>query len=241
MKYETLIPRTVTLGRYDLVELDRAKEQPVLFSGPMVRAILEGRKTQTRRVIGKQPMDILPCKGDWAGKRWVSLDTREPQPSGTIFGCKYGVPGDRLWVRETFYEPMSGYTNENGDYVPVSLKDRALVRYVADGGEVDTSWRSTPKHCLVKRPSIHMPRWASRITLEIVNVRVQRLALISQRDCKAEGVGPECTPADPRGKWRPDRPYFEAFWRLWNSINEKRGHGWNSNPWVWVIEFKRID
>lgn len=209
------------------------KERPILFSGPMVRAILEGRKTQTRRVIAKQPIDILPCKGDWAGKRWVSIDTREPKPSGTIFGCKYGVPGDRLWVRETHaIVPESAYRNSDGIEQTINPSDRYEAAVYREGFDRSRSFRW--------RPSIHMPRWASRITLEIVKVRAQRLAHISLNDCKAEGVGSECTPADPREKWRPDRPYFEAFYRLWNSINGPRGFGWEDNPWVWVIEFKRV-
>lgn len=191
----------------------------------MVRAILDGRKTQTRRVIAKQPIDILPCKEDWAGKRWVSLDTREPKPSGTIFGCKYGVPGDRLWVRETHaIVPESAYRNSDGIEQTINPSDRYEAAVYREGFDRSHSFRW--------RPSIHMPRWSSRITLEIINVRAERLKRISNKDAHAEGVQ----------EWDGDQPndYIGSFCNLWDSINEARGFGWGANPWVWVIEFKRV-
>ncbi len=228
------------------------KERPILFSGPMVRAILQGRKTQTRRIIkpigrrwlGSKQLheDVLrfELKKDGYWGMAVGEDRRIKFIGHDIDGghigclrCPYGVPGDRLWVREAHaILPESAYRNSDGIEQTINPSDRYEAAVYREGFDRSHSFRW--------RPSIHMPRWASRITLEIVGVRAQRLALISLNDCKAEGVGPECTPADPREKWRPDRPYFEAFYRLWNSINGPRGFGWEDNPWVWVIEFERV-
>jgi hypothetical protein len=162
-------------------------EKPILFSGEMVRTILDGNKTQTRRVVKSKP--------------------RHNQE----MACPYGRNGDRLWVRETF-----GMLDcHHGQTV-----------YRADGKDrfTDILWR----------PSIFMPRWASRITLEITCVRVQPLQDISEFDCIAEGVSPcghdgFCTDQ-----------HTCSYKKLWNSINAKRGFAWEKNPWVWVIEFRTI-
>lgn len=162
------------------------KERPILFSGPMVRAILDGRKTQTRRVV-KPRQGMLD---DWTG-----------------LPCPYGKPGDRLWVRETCY-----FEQPHGEVI-----------YRADPGSekaLDPEFTG-----LRWRPSIHMPRWASRITLEIVNVRVERLQDIRVDDARAEGV---------TAKWP-----VHGFRNLWQSIN---GFGsWDANPWVWVVEFRNME
>lgn len=197
------------------------KERPILFSAPMVRAILEGRKTQTRRVIKPQPTvseQRLRELGAWADDYTLSEQVNAAFQAGCIDAhCPYGRPGDRLWVQET--------------WLPRAAGSAALYR--ADYGEVEASgiagmysdagrWRSP----------IHMPRWASRITLEITGVRVERLQEISAEDARAEGVIP--FPAD-----HLPAAWTGSFERLWESIN---GPGtWNANPWVWVIEFKRID
>ena len=190
------------------------KMRPIIFSGEMVRAILDGSKTQTRRLIKPQPANV-----DAAG-RWYRM------PSGGLslncYDCPYGRPGDRLWVRETW--------------------SYAVMRSVIDGSDVVvTSYRAIEGAMMLGgrwRPSIHMPRGASRLTLEITEVRVQRLCDLSHEDCLAEGIsGLEMArgilsenPPDPR--WR--------FIELWNSINGKRAP-WAANPWVWALTFKVVE
>ncbi len=175
------------------------KERPILFSGEIVRAILESRKTQTRRVVKPQPK-LAPGFYDMVAG---------------LPPCPYGQPGDRLWVREAMMQdPEDGVT------------------YAADGQLV----MAPPTYCYRDEttksvPSIHMPRWASRITLEIVSVRAQLLQDISKQDCMAEGMNDL---EDVHAGWH------QSYAQLWDSINAKRGFGWDKNPWVWVIEFKRV-
>lgn len=190
------------------------KERPILFSGPMVRAILEGRKTQTRRVV--KPNRSAPtashvsCTPASDGSYWV-------EPGGWV-ACPYGKPGDRLWVRETILR-----IGDRSDPICASI-------YAADGSMTPADawpWKAD------RLPSIHCPRGLSRITLEVISVRVERLQAISNEDAKAEGVreydGDE--PGDYRGGFRD----------LWQSINGKRpGCSWDDNPWVWAIEFKVV-
>lgn len=193
------------------------KERPILFSAPMVRAILDGRKTQTRRVVKPQPHDTheIEC-GIYHP---TVIDRHGEEDAGPpIFGaysmdgewgckCPYGQPGDRLWVREAFGTCDS--------YVP-------HVFYRADG--------EAPNHDFKWKPSIHMPRWASRVTLEIVSVRVERLQGINRGDAMAEGC-----PFPNMARETDPRTWFVD---LLESIN---GAGsWEANPWVWVIEFKRV-
>jgi hypothetical protein len=203
-------------------------ERPILFSGEMVRAILEDRKTQTRRVIKPQP--VQHADGEW------HVETK-PTKSGysheramrnilDIY-CPHGKPGDRLWVRETWCceELESGLDG---------------VRYQADGKFIEIentviasdAWLEAYFPAPGKwRPSIFMPRWASRITLEIVKIRVERVQEITTPDCYAEGCPDVIENQVPIGWYR----------ELWNRINLQRGYSWESNPWVWVIEFKRVD
>lgn len=186
------------------------KEFPILFSGEMVRAILEDRKTQTRWVVKVPPPDDYGDSG--IDVQWAVGNIK----------CPYGQPGDRLWVRESL----------RGDGMPGNRR-KGIMRYAADGemvmvDGVDVVWQF--KKLVV--PSIHMPRWASRITLEIVNVRIERLQEISEDDAKAEGVEPN--PRDALAN------HITAFFQLWDSINIHRGFGCDTNPWVWVIEFKRV-
>ena len=186
-------------------------EHPILFSGEMVRAIMEGRKTQTRRVIKPQPNDIRESPFVKSGIE----DTH-----GYEIKRKY-APGDRLWVRETWHQHSSDDDFCTGE-----------IHYRATEICVGTKWI----------PSIFMPRWASRITLEVVSVRVERVQDISEEDALSEGIS----------FWKPkemdNRPFEENFWtnypqfafqNLWDSINAKRGYGWDVNPWVWVIEFRK--
>lgn len=177
------------------------KEYPILFSSEMVQAILEDRKTQTRRVIKPQPPEL------WGGISEIAA---------MINHSPYGKPGDRLWVRETWT------THEND-------KGADCLLYKADVPD--------PENYGPWRPSIFMPRWASRITLEVVGVRVQQVQDISHTDAIAEGV--EDTDKAPYGF--AVTSYAIANYRvLWNLINAKRGFGWAVNPWVWAIEFRRL-
>lgn len=187
------------------------KERPILFNAPMVRAILAGTKTQTRRVV------MPPRK-----KGCHDLDALAQHQRGL---CPYGRPGDRLWVREAWR----------------AFKDGAL--YEDAGVEVD--YRATPAAWAKDsdapwKPSIHMPRWASRITLEITDVRVERLQEIcaSANDILAEGIIYDAD-APVIGPCEADAgDLVEQFSDLWDSINSPGS--WDENPWVWVIEFKRV-
>ena len=198
------------------------KERPILFSAPMVRAILEGRKTVTRR----------PVKG--AGLKWLEDFTPEyvADPANSL--CPYGKPGDRLWLRETWYcdhfEVMRGpYLKPDDLDIGEALDDGTLV-YAADG--------LTPYEAdqPIWKPSIHMPRWACRILLEITDVRVERLQDISRADIRAEGL--QCPPELASDDVSPNyRDWYPVAWReLWEST----GGDWEANPWVWVVEFKRV-
>jgi hypothetical protein len=191
------------------------RERPILFQGAMVRALLAGTKTQTRRVVnwkGMEPGLNLRFSGLSAvrsGSNWVlSSPTRTSHEYRSVpMPCPYGLPGDRLWVREAWAP--------NGP----RAEDGALYRSDFPEGPLSIKFK----------PSIHMPRWASRITLEVTEVRVERLQDISRGDAMDEGCPfPNMAQGDDPRKW-----YAE----LWESIN---GPGsWDANPWVWVVEFKR--
>lgn len=215
------------------------KERPILFSGPMVRAILEGRKTQTRRVMKPQPFYNDYTK-DWftfLGKHKTYFawgENQEPPIVDMIEYNPYGEPacchleGDRLWVRETWLEDrISGLpTDQHGQ--PHYKANGYTNQIIVD------SWNGQWK------PSIFMPRWASRITLEITDIRVERVQQISEQDIEAEG-----TPVNPMGQLSYRHDYHQRLkdWQyLWDKINgTKPGYDWQSNPFVWVIEFKRIN
>jgi len=216
------------------------KERPILFSGPMVRAILEGRKTMTRRVIKEFPLSGYRW-GGWivesSNRKETGMATVVPEENskycctGKIGAhCPYGQPGDRLWVRET-WKCDSFMDGSNFG-----------IRYIADNefhscSSDLTKWLPLwEKHADKLRPSIFMPRWASRITLELSAVRVERLQDISEEDAKAEGcIAWRGVPGDG------ERTARQAFITIWDSINAERGYSWESNPWIWVIEFKRIE
>ncbi len=190
------------------------KERPILFSGPMVRAILEGRKTQTRRIV-KQCHMVMDHGEDAAGQ-CINAGYIPCFPL-----CPYGHRGDRLWVRET-WTCVHGVPSAGGVPHPDDF-----VRYRADEGPGEQV--ITDVRCW--HPSIHMPRVYSRILLEIVAVRVERLNEISGTDCIAEGIIEADAPQYVFG-------LHEAYRDLWESIN---GAGsWTENPWVWVVEFRRV-
>jgi hypothetical protein len=220
------------------------KERPILFSGQMVKAILDGRKTQTRRIVnrltGKGPARGIITefqKADTAGYDWGFRNRRmlwnEIRHAKLMEMCPYGQPGDRLWVRETFIAGHPDLPDGTLDF------DTDKVWYRADG-DLHTWYDSTSDFgkAVPWKPSIHMPRSASRITLEITEVRVERLQDISETDAIAEGLRPYWKQTeDP--KWVEPGTCIDAFKELWESINSPGS--WDVNPWVWVIEFRKVD
>lgn len=215
-------------------------ERPILFSYAMVKALLDGRKTQTRRVVKPQPpaeaVDVgcfrshdLATDGLWVWLDHPDMDSATPV--GDEFRCRYGVPGDRLWVRETWaHVPATAYRMSPGVQQTPNPNEPDMAAVYQAGWE-----RSRPTW----RPSIHMPRWASRLQLDVINVRIERLNDCSEDDAIAEGlewVAP--------GKWAVDTSLAiigddpRAVYReLWEHIN---GAGsWELNPWVWVVTFAR--
>ena len=185
------------------------KEYPILFSTPMVQAILAGRKTQTRRVVKPQsPPDI----------------------AARTIKCPYGHAGDRLWVRETHYR-WTGCGNPPDRF----CRDRCY----SDDPELRDMERGA---CLVAVPAIYMPRWASRLTLVVLDARVERLCDITDEDARKEGIADggclNCGNNEPCGCPNPKPSPLDSFARLWDSIYAKRGFDWISNPWVWVVDFK---
>lgn len=226
------------------------RDRPILFSASMVRAILDGTKTQTRRVITPQPTQSLPHTQHVtdefgihhpAGWRWKNSFTADEVGGASamlslIWECRYGVVGDRLWVRETFSACRNGATHPK------------CVDYRADGNAApDTLWK----------PSIFMPRALSRITLEVTEVRVQRVQYITDEDATAEGAVFAIAELDGRAYDTAEERWCRwtkrvdpvaraatargAFASLWHTINGKRlGCAWADNPWVWCVSFRRL-
>lgn len=220
--------------------------KPILFSAPMVQAILEGRKTQTRRIVkpkrnSRCRMSLFNAIAHISGK-WFGVDFNNVPFINDLIEQPKCKPGDILWVRETWRDRWGmAYANYGtGNAYPID--DVREIEYKAGGNgffmhgcnlcpdEPTVKWGEWSKW----RPSIFMPRDAARIFLRVTNVRVERLQDITEEDAIAEGIrigiGGE--------------PYFscrDAFVALWNSINTKRGYGWDSNPWVWVYEFERAE
>lgn len=219
-------------------------EKPILFSAPMVQAILEDKKGMTRRVIKPQPMwrkapvDKLISDG-WA---WMYGGTKlEAWPDAEKFAkelakyCPYGKPGDTLWVRETTYlfgKWVKNGTTKIGKQKWKFVWDNSQPVFYEDCKPSDVK-RLKSEIGYFKRPSIFMPRKAARLFLTVKNIRVERLQDITEEDAIAEGVkayGPNnCSGTSAR----------IAFAELWDSLNEKRGYGWDTNPWVWVVEFEK--
>lgn len=218
-------------------------ERGMIFNSEMVRAILDGRKTQMRRIIkdctvGRDPIS----KFIQVGKKFIGCYP-EDVPELIRECCPYGVPGDRIWVRETFqgplfdFEQMEAYQEDSSKF-----KKPEFCVYKADGKPAPEFFDADDNlHC-GWRPSIHMPRWASRITLEITGVRVEQLKSISEEEARSEGVA-----RLREGFWKHYQPGWTqhqlsargSFATLWDSIY---GFGdWDRNPWVWVVEFKRIE
>lgn len=206
-------------------------QHPILFSTEMVKAILDGRKTQTRRVMKPQPETDTPRLTGWswehASGKGIANGPRaaaggEVQYMGASIAryCPYGQPGDLLWVRETFME----HHGENKVWYKASQNEQFLALL----NEFGEKWR----------PSIHMPRWASRITLEVTGVRVERVQDISNEDILNEGI--HAGSPTELNKYAPELISRAEFQTLWDKINAKRGYSWESNPWVWVVSFKQV-
>ncbi|PVX36837.1 hypothetical protein [Janthinobacterium sp. 78] len=211
-----------------------SKERPILMNGAMVRAVLDGSKTQTRRVMKPQPVPIPgePGKHWWPSNAAQSMmrveDSFQKHPGIFDDACPHGVPGDRIWVRETFAIDDDGYFES-----AVYRADQVALP-VLPATRKPNKWR----------PSIHMPRWASRIQLEIVSVRVERLQDISDADIVAEGIDMEALAESQdrydivcKGSGASGRATERTVWRdLWEST----GGDWDANPWCWAITFKRV-
>jgi len=215
------------------------KERPILFNGEMVRAILDGRKTQTRRIVKPQPYCEESIGGVYGPV--VRGHVVTPHEWSLWNPCKLCKPGDRLWVRETWQGPLF-YDEIPEDWNSDKYKTPEYCYYKASGDNCDFM---DADDNFVERwsPSIHMPRWASRILIEVTNVRLERLNDISEEDARLEGITDggcvNCGENEPCGCQDPKPDARDAFIWLWESIN---GQGsWVDNPWVWVIEFKVIE
>lgn len=211
-----------------------ARERPILFSAPMVRAILTGNKTQTRRVVNLNRHYQIEERDDGSLWPWMYDDDRA---SDSWLACPYGMPGDRLWVKEQ----------------TIKVEDRGWIGPVyteSDEGRQAMDWGygepddpdHIPPHAIKRRPSLFMTRAMSRITLEVTEVRVERLQDISEEDAIAEGVAPY---QNHVGRFlsghRPSLNYPSAgaaYRDLWESINGKGS--WDQNPWVYAVTFKRL-
>lgn len=204
------------------------KERSILFTGEMVRAILAGQKTQTRRVIKVDPkweLDMFAFENPVGTEAFNAMDTTG---KNLVVKCPYGKPGDRLWVRE--------------NWAVLRDEDECSIQEITEmnaAGPPSLFYCDTADHTAGRwRPSIHMPRWASRLNLVITDVCVQRIQSIDYEDTRKEG--------DPW--WGRQWPTFAeekadlASWyrNLWDKINAKRGFGWDANPWVWVVEFEVV-
>ena len=227
--------------------MNTPKERPILVSGRLIRPILTGHKTQTRRLINPKIAEYfgegaaVAMTDGHTGPGWYMWSGEYPDEGSSFLRCPFGVPGDRLWVRET-WRPVDW----NGD------GSRVVVAYDATNGSEQIcaapsgfdfkAWAereqrridNAPMACAPERPSIHMPRWASRISLEVVDVRVQRVQEISEEDARAEGA-----PAIPRLDGSDPRYYRQSFAALWDSL-APAGQEWADNPWVWAVTFKRV-
>ena len=226
------------------------RERPIIFSAPMVRAILDGRKTQTRRVVKRLKMHADHGEPQWETARNDASYAPIPCLKVTYDGCgiagmetthrhwcPYGVPGDRLWVRETWCKTRNRFL-----YRASCADDKPSANTDDWDAPTDDRWR----------PSILMPRKASRLTLEITGVRVERVQAISEEDAIAEGVQTHAQHYGvPEEKLYGTTPWYrydgracsamsakESYMTLWESINGKGS--WAENPWVWVVEFKRV-
>lgn len=224
------------------------KERPIIMTGESVRAILDGRKTQTRRVIKPQPpawaTDLQPNVGPWVS---FHGDHPEDGPSMWTPRCPYGKPGDLLWVREThwrnthpdrvFVEQAAFERHDKPDRIWLNgqrsehTRDRTAL--------IDESGKVLGYDWWVKRSPIFMPKWAARIWLRVTDLRVERVQEISEADAIAEGCPPASYVRTDISRRLDD--YRSGFAAQWDTINAKRGFGWDANPWVWVVTFETAE
>lgn len=221
---------------------NQVKERPIIFSGEMVKAILDGKKTMTRRVVKFRDFttdSITPLHIELVDGKYCLFNER----NGWLIGypkCKFGEIGDRLWVRET-HHVVGGTADYEIEEIKQGLQDiKNFASYKADGygNPCDGGWASP----------MFMPRWASRILLEITDIRVERLNDISEADCEKEGFRfyplsricfKPCSTKHPSG--HGSNNYKSIFGEYWDTLNAKKGYQWSSNPWVWVVEFKVVE
>ncbi len=244
-------------------------EHPILFSTPMVKAILDGRKTMTRRVL-KIPKWAVPYEEYFETDGKTATAICEKTGCQADIQCPYGKPGDILWVRETWWKYGGEYLyRADGDEeisacsTPTGGYPSECRNYPGCEGCTRTNWK------IPWKPSIHMPKAACRIKLKITNIRVERLQDISTEDICNEGIWVEPPPIVKTGAQFPSDfenrtetqkdEWFETTARatyigqcdhiaalhrewenLWDSLNANRGYGWDKNPWVWVVEFERV-
>jgi len=215
------------------------KYRPIIFNAEMIRALQDERKTMTRRVVKdvEWATDCLKLEnGQWEFSKDLHADS--------FLDCPYGIPGDHLWVRETWCHKWNDdgpVFNDEGNC------DKSCIHYKADGDEViamddecSPKYNKDGRSSSPWKPSIHMPRWASRFDLENADVRVERVQDISPRDCSREGIVGRKVDRYLTNTQINENVVVD-FAVLWDSINAKKGFGWDVNPLVWVIEFKRIE
>jgi hypothetical protein len=230
---------------------EQPKARPILFQPEMVRAILDGRKLMTRRVINPQPYKRTKGGHAWMwkradgrhipnGPRSVCGGSLETVISSIAEYCPFGQAGDRLWVRETWVSSAYGHLppNESGDLRIEYIADRGVQYFHAAKEDGSVRFRTRER---VKRPSIHLPRWASRITLEITGIKVERLQDISEEDAAAEGLetnGICFKDYSKHGSAICNQTARSSFFTLWEKIHGEEA--WDKNEWVWAISFRRI-
>ncbi|MEI6018464.1 hypothetical protein U5T60_22155 [Klebsiella quasipneumoniae subsp. quasipneumoniae] len=226
-------------------------ERGMIFNGEMVRALLSGRKTQTRRIMKVQPKPSKSRPGDFwfSSKKLESMvHVSDLAPGNSPIAdyhlfiqehcCPFGAVGDRIWVREAFR-----VHSRATDVATLVYKASERNSWTEQTHRVPVAVCNKPATPEKWTPSLHMPRWASRILLEITDVRVERLNAISEEDARAEGIIDggclNCGEPEPCGCANPDPDATDAFAYLWQSIYGEES--WKANPWVWVIEFKRVE
>jgi hypothetical protein len=219
------------------------QEFPIIFRGDMAAKVHDGTKTQTRRLKGLEEVNADPDLWTLVGVVQANPYFRDRRDGCAVrIACPYGVPGDRLWVRESFWIP------EWHNMKPPTCVDTGTGSCVRYADTFDPSEKCPEAGRWVRRPSIRMPRWASRTVLDLLEVRVQRVQEISDEDAIAEG----CPGHDTIGKGEFPTHFWGVFSMgelvtpvgefalLWESINAKRGYGWDVNPWCWCLTFKKV-